>query len=274
VGVGAYVASTLATVVLCAMLIPDFPWWFFAGFGFIYTPIISYVNAKLEGLVGQSVNIPLVREAAFVLSGYKGVAIWFAPVPIVNYGSRTRQFRVMELTGTRVSGLIKTEAICLPIVILGMVLFCQFLWRLGPIPSEAYPFTQEVWRQQALVKCFTFTATMEGGSKFLEALDAGKVLLGLGGGVASFVALSLAGLPTLLVYGVVRGLSQTTPGHVLPEFVGALIGRYYFRRKYGPKEWRRRIPVVLAGFSCGIGLMAMACIGLALIGKSISTLTY
>ena len=33
-------------------------------------------------------------------------------------------------------------------------------------------------------------------------------------------------------------------------------------------------PVVLAGFLCGIGLMAMASVGIALIAKSISSLLY
>lgn len=269
-----YVLSTLAAVIVCMLLIPKFPWYFFAGFGFVYIPIISYATAKLEGLVGQAVTIPLVREAVYILSGYQGVDIWFAPMPIVNYGIRTREFRVMELTGTRVSSLIKTELVCLPIVIVGMVLFSQFIWRLGPIPSEAYPFTQEVWRLQALKSCVTMTSTMEGGSKFMEALSFPRVGWGLGLGVAGFSIMSWLGLPTFLVYGLIRGVGQITPGHILPEFVGAIIGRYYFRRKFGPKRWRRMIPVVLAGFSCGIGLMAMASVGIALIAKSISSLLY
>jgi hypothetical protein len=98
--------------------------------------------------------------------------------------------------------------------------------------------------------------------------------VGLGGGVISFLVLWLLGLPTFLVYGLVRGLGQTTPGMVIPEFIGCLIGRFYLRRKFGPKKWRRTIPVVLAGFSCGMGLMAMASVAIALIAKSISTLVY
>jgi hypothetical protein len=49
--------------------------------GFVYTPLISYVTARLEGMVGQVVEIPMIREAALILSGYQGVACWFLPLP-------------------------------------------------------------------------------------------------------------------------------------------------------------------------------------------------
>jgi len=274
IAIGIYVTSTVLSLCVCAWLIDGFKWLFFGIFLFIYVPIISYATAKLEGLIGQAVSVPLVREATFILSGYKGVAIWFAPIPMANYGQQTRGFRVTELTGTRISSLIKTELVCIPIVVIGTLLFAQFIWRLGPIPSEAYPFTQEVWRQQALNRCLTYTATMGGGSKFLDALDFVKVAMGLVFGVVGYLLLSLLHLPTFLIFGVVRGMDQTTPGNIMPEVIGALIGRFYFQRKFGRKRWRRVIPVVLAGFSCGIGLVAMASIGIALIAKSISTLLY
>ena len=51
-------------------------------YGFIYTPIMSYISARMEGIVGMSVQIPFVREATFILSGYQGAAIWFTPFPL------------------------------------------------------------------------------------------------------------------------------------------------------------------------------------------------
>jgi hypothetical protein len=38
--------------------------------GFVYTPLISYVTARLEGMVGQVVEVPFIREASLILSGY------------------------------------------------------------------------------------------------------------------------------------------------------------------------------------------------------------
>ncbi len=52
------------------------------------------------------------------------------------------------------------------------------------------------------------------------------------------------------------------------------MGRYAFQSKFGAKRWRQMVPVVLAGFICGLGLMAMTGIGVALIAKSIQTLLY
>jgi len=47
----------------------------FVFYGFVYTPIVSYISARLEGIIGQTVQIPFVREATFILTGYQGVAM-------------------------------------------------------------------------------------------------------------------------------------------------------------------------------------------------------
>ncbi|MEL7239972.1 MAG: peptide transporter, partial [Planctomycetota bacterium] len=53
----------------------------FVFYGFVYTPIISYVAARMEGIVGMTVQIPFIREATFILTGYQGTAVWFTPFP-------------------------------------------------------------------------------------------------------------------------------------------------------------------------------------------------
>ena len=85
--------------------------------------------------------------------------------------------------------------------------------------------------------------------------------------------LNVLGLPVLLVYGVVRGLGQSTPHGLILEVAGALLGRFYFLKKYG-KEWRHYAPVLLAGFSCGMGLTGMFAMGCTLIMKSLGRLAY
>jgi hypothetical protein len=96
ISIGIYVFSTLAYVGLCVWLVPTFPWIFFLGYGFIYTPIVSYITARMEGIAGQFVSLPLVREASFIAGarffGYQGIEIWYAPIPIHNYGEATVQF--------------------------------------------------------------------------------------------------------------------------------------------------------------------------------------
>ncbi len=277
IAIGIYFFSTLAYVGLCVWLVPSFPWIFFLAYGFIYTPIISYITARMEGIAGQFVSLPLVREASFIAGarffGYQGIEIWYAPIPIHNYGEATVQFRQIELTGTSLRGIIKAELLVFPIVMVASLMFSQFIWRLAPIPSSSYPYAQELWHLQALNTLLMQTSTLEGNSMFYQALSGVTVSTGIGFGLIMYMVLSLFGLPVMLIYGVVRGLGQSTPHGMILEVAGALLGRYFFLKKYGPK-WRQYAPVLLAGFSCGMGLSGMFAMGFALIMKSLSHMAY
>jgi hypothetical protein len=277
ISIGIYVFSTLAYVLLCRWLVPNFPWVFFLAYGFVYTPVISYITARMEGIAGQFVNLPLVREASFIAGakffGYRGIEIWYAPIPIHNYGEATVHFREIELTGTSIRGIIKAELVVFPVVMVASLLFSQFIWRLAPIPSSNYPYAQELWHLQALNTLLMQTSTLEGNSLFFQALRASYVLSGLGFGLVVYAALSVLGLPVMLIYGVVRGLGQSTPHGMILEVAGAFLGRFFFLRRYGAM-WRQYAPVLLAGFSCGMGLTGMFAMGFALILKSLGRLAY
>jgi len=275
--IGIYVFSTASYVLLCVWLVPNFPVVFFLVYGFLYTPVISYITARMEGIAGQFVSLPLVREASFIAGakyfGYQGIEIWYAPIPIHNYGSATVSFREIELTGTSIRGIIKSEIVVFPVVMVASLLFSQFIWQLAPIPSSAYPFAQELWHLQALNTLLMQTSTLEGNSLFFQALNWIYVGAGTLLGVITYILLTLFGLPVMLVYGLVRGLGQSTPHGLLLEVVGALLGRYFFRRRYGTM-WGQYSPVLLAGFSCGMGLTGMFAMGLTLILKSLARLPY
>ncbi len=272
-----YVVSTLAYVAMCVWLVPSFPWIFFIAYGFVYTPIISYITARMEGIAGQFVSLPMVREASFIAGakyfGYQGIEIWYAPIPIHNYGEATVQFRQIELTGTSLRGIIKAEIVVFPVVMVASLVFSQFLWQLAPIPSTNYPYAQELWHLQALNGLLLQTSTLEGNSLFFEALKGSVVAAGLGFGIITYIILNLFGLPVLLIYGVVRGLGQSTPHGLILEVLGAFLGRFYFLKKYGA-HWRHYAPVLLAGFSCGMGLAGMFAMGCTLILKSLGRLAY
>jgi hypothetical protein len=277
ISVAIYLFSTSAYVLLCVWLVPTFPWVFFLIYGFVYTPLVSYVTARMEGIAGQFISLPLVREASFIAGaryfGYQGIEIWYAPIPIHNYGEATVNFRQVELTGTSIRGIIKAELVVFPVVMIASLLFSQFIWRLAPIPSANYPYAQELWHLQALNSLLMQTATLEGNALFYQALNGIYILVGVGFGVVIYAILSILGLPILLVYGVVRGLGQTTPHGLLLEVLGALLGRFFFFKRYGAM-WRQYAPVLLAGFSCGMGLTGMFAMGCALILKSLSRLAY
>jgi len=182
-------------------------------------------------------------------------------------------FRQAELTGTRFWSVWKAEIVLFPIILFSSIMFSNFLWNLAPVPSAIYPFAQEMWEFQAANQCIVYTSTLGEYSQFQEAFKPEILALGLGTGLALFGASSWFALPIFLAYGVVRGLGQTMPHVVIPQFIGALIGRYYFQRKLG-LAWRQYIPVVAAGFSCGTGLIAMLCIGITFLSKAVTNLPY
>ncbi len=127
---------------------------------------------------------------------------------------------------------------------------------------------------QALNFSLTASSTLEGSSPFMEALKFDVIAYGAAAGIASFAFLSFLGLPTLLVYGIVRGLNQTTPGGLIFEIIGALIGRWYLQRRFGHKKYKQYVMVIMAGFSAGVGLIGMGSVAIALIVKSTTTLGY
>ncbi|MFP6645733.1 MAG: hypothetical protein VCF24_19575 [Candidatus Latescibacterota bacterium] len=44
-----------------------------------------------------------------------------------------------------------------------------------------------------------------------------------------------------------------------------------FERRFGWREWRRRTPVLAAGFACGMGLIGMTGVAIALLRLTVST---
>ena len=235
--------------------------------GFVYTPLISYVTARLEGMVGQVVEIPFIREAALILSGFSGVKCWFLPIPIVNYGMMTVFYKQCELTGTKFTSIWKTQIILFPIILISSIFFMNFIWGLNEIPSAVYPFAEKMWKLQAENACIMFSSTLGEYSIFEEAFNWNNLLIGTVFGIALFGGMTTLGAPVMMTYGVVRGLGQTEPHWVVPQFIGALIGRYYFQKRMGLK-WRQYIPVVSAGFACGMGLITTVGVGITFLSKA------
>lgn len=235
--------------------------------GFVYTPLISYVTARLEGMVGQVVEVPFIREATLIMSGYQGVAVWFLPIPIANYGQMCVFYKQCELTGTKFTSIWKTQVALFPIILISSIFFMNFIWSLNEVPSAVYPFAEEMWKLHAENACIMFTATLGEFSIFEEAFNGLFITIGTVFGALLFWVMSIVGAPVMLTYGVVRGLGQTMPHSVIPQFIGALLGRYYFQKRLGLK-WRQYIPVVSAGFACGMGLVTTVGVGITFLSKA------
>lgn len=267
-----YLCNSAFWIGLSCWLVPGFPWKFFAIYALVYTPVISYACAKMEGLCGQAVTIPMIREATYILSGYQGIKIWFAPAPLPNYGFATVNFRILELTGTKIKSQIKTQLVVIPIIIVSSLIFSNILWQMAPVPSEAYPFAQKMWELNAKNACLTYSATMGGGSLFMRSWNWMYFGLGTGLGTALFGLLSVFGLPTLLFFGLVRGLGAA-PGALVLQLCGALFSRLYLQKRFG-ERWLQFAPVVLAGYACGVGLVAMVSVSFTILTKMMAPLVF
>jgi hypothetical protein len=248
--------------------------WIMIFYAFVFTPALSFMSARLEGIAGQTLTIPFVREASFILSGYSGVAIWFLPIPYHNYGQMTVFYRQAELTGTRFRSIWKAEVLLVPIILLGSILFAHVIWRMGEIPGPGFLFAQQWWEVTAAQQAIVYSATMGGFTQFEQALAVPYIVWGFGLGSAGFALLGGLGAPVFLMYGVIRGLNQTLPFSVVPQLIGALVGRYYFQRRFGVMRWRQVAPVLAAGFSCGMGLAGTLALGFVFLRNSIIQLPF
>jgi hypothetical protein len=278
VAIGLFFLCTATNISLCILLIGR-EWYlliFFFGFGFLYTPLISYVNARLIGLAGMHVGFPMIRQATFVLSGYRGVDIWFAPFPLQDFGYAAQYFRQIELTGTNFRSVIKLELLIFPVLWISSFVFWAYIWGSGPkIPSQAYPYAQKMWHRRALQQCLWISSTLpearEAGGKgqlLYKAIKWHHIGWGLGFGLVAYMILRAAGLPTMALYGFITGLAQL-PHFMIPEMFGALLGRYYFAKKFGRKQWLRATPVLMAGYMCGMGLIGMVGAAIALLSAAV-----
>lgn len=281
-----YVVAAAAMVGLSLLLLPLSIQivFFLIFFAFVYSPFISYVSARLIGISGQRVDIPYIKESAFLLSGAKGIEIWLAPVPVENFGEQAQAFRVNELTGVSFWSLIKTDLVAFPILFILSLTFWGFIWKSDPIPSEMFPAAQVNWEYQAknqvLIYSSTFIPPGEdpanhsiANTEFMKAFHPWVIGIAFCSIVGLFGALSWAGLPIMLVYGLMRGFGQFPHLHVL-ELVGALLGRYYFRKKYGTKNFLLMAPTLLAGYMTGVGLIGMATVAMQLIKSAVSGLPF
>ncbi len=271
---GLFVVAMIGFTWVSHLLVPSFPIWIFVVFGFIWTPIHSYVSARLFGLTGQGLIMPFLRETAFIASGYKGVDIWFVPtIPLLDLGASAQKFRELELTRTKFTSVIKAELIMFPIVFVTSFLFWWFFWQMNQIPSDRFPFIARTWPVAARQAYLIFTANVTEDSLLLQALKP-SIIGGAGVfGLALYGILGVFKIPVVFFYGMVGGIGQ--PLHVaLPMLLGACASRYYFSKKFPEQQWYRSVPVLAAGFSCGMGLAGMIAVALALIDQCTRALPF
>jgi hypothetical protein len=268
----------LGYVVICHYLIPKFPLLLLVTLALIYVPFVSYITARLTGILGggATTQIPFLREGVFLLSGYRhGVDVWFAPIPMMDVGGEVQIFKQLELTRTRFSSIVKATAFVLPLLVISSFIYWTILWRMAPIPSGAYPAAQLSWPLTAYQQSVWMTFTMPGSGESIikQAIHPGIIVIT---GIISLLGVltfQIGKLPMDYFYGVIGGYSQS-PAGLLSTLLGALLARYVLPKRVDQGEMRRSLPIILVGFGCGLGLMACFQVGLSMISSAIRITIY
>jgi hypothetical protein len=263
-------------ILICHYYVPGFPLWILLFFGFFWSPLNSYISARMIGLTGRGVGFPYIREASIVASGYQRVDVWYAPIPLADHGWAAQRFREVELTGTKFTSILKAEAFMFPVIMLASFLFWAFFWNSNPLPSGQFPFIQRYWPPQATMQAVIMRIndpSVSSENWFAQAIKPLYMAYGTVGGLAIYGLFSVFRWPLLAFYGFAGGIGLL-PANTVPQFLGAWMGKKYFAKRYGAENWARYAPVLFAGFACGTGLVSMISISLALIAKAVSKLPY
>ena len=273
-----WVATQAVFVALCKYLVPEFPWWIPAIFGFLLSPIQSYINARMVGITGGSgrISFPYLREASFygaqLLTGRAlGIPVWFAPIPLQDHGDSASMFRQLELTRTKFGSVVYSSLLAFVIVWICSFIYWSWIWKLDVIPSSTYPFVQKMWPLEATIRCMWMRTTLPGGeglANLQKILHVEYIGTGFAVGTAMFTVFGLLGIPTIIFYGFLTGIGQNA-FMAFPQFLGAMIGRYYFQKRFGSLKWRSYAPILMAGYGAGVGLIGMTTVALKLISSAV-----
>jgi hypothetical protein len=274
IALGSFLIFTALYIGLVHYLLPTFPLWLLVFFGLVWTPINSFIAARMYGMTSQDVTFPFFKQATIMKSGYSNIDVWFAPMPLHDYGWAAQHLRTVELTRTKFTSVLKAELLMFPLILIGGFLYWQFIWHTSQVPSSQFPFAQKIWPVMATQSAIWTQINQKGGASYL--LDAIKPMVIVAGGAATlglYGTMSLLKAPILAFYGAAGGANAFV-ADTFPTFVGACLGKFYFARRYGLEVWRNWTPVLLAGFLCGTGLISMAAIALALISKAVQPLPF
>jgi hypothetical protein len=230
--------------------------WWLVAFAFFWTPLNTYITARMAGIAGQGASVPFLKEASIFLSQYRSVSIWFAPMPIMNSGGMADQLKVCELTRTKFMSLLKIQVLVIPLTVIASFIFWTYICSLGPIPSEKYPWIEKFWPLNSQMNALWTSSMQEGQSLLLESLKPFLIIGALVGTLGLFIGFTFAGVSTQYIYGGL-GAMNGFPHTAMMIFVGACLGRFVLAKKFGTEKWQNFAPILAVGFGVGMGLVGM-----------------
>jgi hypothetical protein len=261
-----YLICTISCFLLIVSL-TDFPWYLLAILVFGWSFFSSLILTNAIGLTGYVVDVPYVNEAVFLMSGYKNVNIWFAPLMITQGtgGWFAATYKLCELTGTKITSLITAHLIIASIAFVLSFIYLQLFWTMAPIPSAIYPATSAFWPISVVTRSLWMTGSLF--SVVSIQLILGSFVLGA---IIESVSTFLH-LPFSTMAMAVGGLTA------LPVAVTFLIGGIVAKilsRIFGEEWWRAYRASAAAGIFLGQSAIVVIAVGVNMVTKSIWPLPY
>ena len=114
-----------------------------------------------------------------------------------------QSFREVELTRTKFTSIIKAEIVMFPLILIGGLLYWQFIWHTSPVPSPQYPFAQKIWPINAANQAIWNQINKPGGSTFvLDAIKPNVIAISGAATLALYGVMTVLKMPMLAFYGV------------------------------------------------------------------------
>ena len=262
--VALYLGSTLGTIVLVHWLVPDFPLWALFILCFVWPFIMAIISGRAIALAGVGVDVPYFRNAIIMISGYKGIDIWYAPLDTSPGTWVLTSFKIAELTETKITSWIKAYYLATLLAWPLSFLYVQIFWQIAPIPSSAYPYTAIYWPIQVMQHQIWVTRQMD---IFRIEHILWAFIIGLG----CFLGTSFTKIPFSPI-GFVTGFGMPIPTP-FTQFIGALAGKI-ISKKVGSYWWNQNKFAIVAGIGLGMGLITAITAAIGVIGKSMWVLPY
>jgi len=261
--IGLIAIGSLSGMAMSIFLVPDL--WFIWIISWMLVPFIQGVlAARATAETGLGVTIPYVREALFVSFTRPGdVGVWVAPfAPAPGAAIITHRVKVAKLLNVEPLDYYKAYILFFAVAIVLSFVYVTIFWVMAPIPSSFYPYASYSWPINALYFSLWVSRSID-----IFKLDVIAVTT-----VVAFLAVvgsSLLPAGFFSPIGLLVGF-QTLPPFAFTPLIGALVGKW-LERRMGKEKWELRRSVILAGTFCGIALAVALAVGIAIIGRVVTS---
>jgi len=260
-----YLVSSIGTMALAYYLVPDFPIWIIFIICFVWPLIMGIISGRALALAGVGIDLPYFKNAMIMISGYKGINIWYAPLETSTGTWVLPSFKIAELTETKLTSWIKAYYLATLVAWSLSFIYVQIFWQIAPIPSSAYPYTAVYWPIQVMQHQIWVTRQM-------DIFRVEHILWAFIIGTACFLGTSFIKVPLFSPIGFVAGFGMPIP-MPFTQFLGAIVGRI-ISKKIGSKWWDESKFAIVAGMGLGTGLVTAVTAAIGVITKSMWVLPY